>query len=312
VALHIGVVQRDPTPVYVSLLGENQTWNEQLGIKNLESTRIGGASFDLKDEDKGINKKVLLKHYMVVKDGTKYQLPVKHFRKPVCDYKKRKWTVGTGEAMGGNRGGQPEAFGGTQDWKEAFQDWNELIKKGQNKPLEGARILEEARKETLIKEYAEESGKEVAYAKNMLDLNPPTVKKIFTSAWGAGTLSVVPVVAGGLLQIGDSQRLPVYPLSNKNDRGRAEMLGTITIDLNGVEKTDSDAVRNVVRERIRIERNKLIGKENDTIDDFYGESEIYQAIVDLIVEDHCGRSESAKIYKEGTTEHIPSELPVTN
>ncbi|MCD8081669.1 MAG: hypothetical protein LUF04_15115, partial [Bacteroides sp.] len=224
-------------------------------------------------------------------DETKYQLPVKHFRKPVWDYKKRKWTVGTGEAMGGNRGGQPEAFGGTQDW-------NETIKNGQNNPLE------EARKRTLIKEYAEESGKEVANAESILDFNSPTVKKIFTSAWGAGTLSVVPVVTVVVLPTEGSQMLHADSLVDENDRGKAEMLGTITIDLNGVEKTNPDAVRNAVRERIRIERNKLIGNENDTRDDFYGESEIFQAIVDLIVEDHCEIPGSAKTYNEGINERI--------
>ena len=149
----------------------------------------------------------LLKHYMVVKNGAKYQFPIKHVYTPRENQSWRRNMPTTYTPNAGNRdthrGGQPEAFGGNHDLN-------------QNQTLNQS--LTTSRDATLNKEYAEENSDQ-----NRGGLQVQSSKK-FTSNWAAGTLSIAST---------DQDIQEGYQTNANQDsqnRGETEMAGTVVID----------------------------------------------------------------------------------
>ena len=182
-------------------------------------TRIGQQPApDVEDENP------ILKHYMVVKNGTTYQLPVKHFYQPGYVGGDLHWIPNdaqnhlhrapndhrenppTEAATYKGRSNQPEGFGGNQDWDD------ELIRDGQINVFA-------SRNATLWDEYQEESGRALAADATIAS------SKYYTSQWSVGTMSII-----STNQILDAVGFTSSPPGNVLSRGLAEMAGTITID----------------------------------------------------------------------------------
>ena len=141
----------------------------------------------------------ILKHYMVVRSGTRYQFPIKHLYAPGGS---GPYTPNAGALDG--RGSQPEGFGGNADLAPGQAINNEL--------------LTDRRLPTLRAEYLEEN-----HAHGGAVLNLARSKK-FGSVFGVGTLSITTTdaaLAPGHVANGSA------PTAN---RGEAEMAGTVVID----------------------------------------------------------------------------------
>lgn len=234
-----------------------------------------------------------LKHYMVVKNGTCYQFPVKYFYQPI-EEAPLSWQPDNrhpplpgapalpAEKTFGDRGYQPEGFGGNQDWNRNIQNgtW-------------GAPTLhvEDSRNSTLAHEYLEEArldGERIgvyssddpaagrhyqASDKTSQERERDIKLKIEKSKFFHATYPRPPKKNGqpnpptlnaGTLSIVSStvplqQRL--HPAESVPERGMAEMAGTIVIDcaplIQGPD-IENDALEHAVGNLLVVARNSLL------------------------------------------------------
>jgi Domain of unknown function (DUF4157) len=185
---------------------ENLVGNEQLNIRGDYSNRARITNDFVVG---GLNRNgSILKHYMVVKNGSLYQFPIKHVFQPreqaLNVFNPNPYNRLGRVLTSGNRGGQPEGFGGNTDLQ------NNQVQNNQN--------LTDLRNETLNHEYQEEN-----HAHGGANLNITRAKK-FGSAFGAGTLSIA--TTDQALVAGNN----AHALANTANRGEAEMAGTVVID----------------------------------------------------------------------------------
>lgn len=153
-----------------------------------------------------------LKHYMVVKNGTQYQFPVKHLKIPtLVDDQWWRPNAGREDKV---RGRQPEGFGGNQDWTLG-DDIDS-----------GKMSLFDSRSATLAHEYREEARRDDEMGFNI------ERSKLFHTQWGnprdphhiVGTLSIAST--GPHIELKSVH----HPEDKVEERGMAEMAGTIVID----------------------------------------------------------------------------------
>lgn len=185
----------------------------------------------------------LLKHYMVINNGTMFQLPIKYILQP----KKGRFKIGGITRPGFNpnsgdadiRGGQPEGFGGTDDLKYGT-------------PIKDEDVATR-RDVSLNKEYKEENHHHDGATINVVS------SKKFALPYGsyggmAGTISIAatnrPLVEGPSA---------LNDPSATTNRGRAEMAGSIVINcddlINGVLR--DDALEAAIGSKIEIARNNF-------------------------------------------------------
>ncbi|MET3431197.1 hypothetical protein ABIC71_000675 [Herbaspirillum seropedicae] len=186
---------------------------DTVNVRNLRNRRTAGEiianSFTVNGQDTTGAK---LKHYMVAKSGTRYQLPIKHLRAPRRFW--NGWAPNQGDADA-VRGGMPEPFGGNHDL-----DPGQVLN---DHPLANSRDT------TLATEYEEEGHPDRQPVGAGVFGAGTRSKKYHVNHGGyhaAGTLSIVNLADPADIQ---AQRHPNqrYGL---DDRGRAEMAGTISVD----------------------------------------------------------------------------------
>lgn len=231
-----------------------------------------------------------LKHYMVVKNGTCYQFPVKYFYQPIKKAP-RSWQPDNrhpplpgapalpAEKTFGDRGYQPEGFGGNQDWNPSIQSGTRRAP---------TLHVEDSRNSTLAHEYLEEArldGERVgvyssddpaagrhyqASDKTSQEAGTDIKLKIekskfFHAAYPRTDKPTAPPVrhAGTLSLVSSAVPLQerLHPTRRVPERGMAEMAGTIVIECAPlIHGTDvGDALERAVGDRLVLARNRLLG-----------------------------------------------------
>lgn len=259
-----------------------------------------------------------LKHYMVVKNGTCYQFPVKYFYQPIKEAT-RSWQPDNRPPPHppllappewktfGDRGYQPEGFGGTQDWNPSIQSgtWRAPtlhVEDSRNSTLaheyleearlDGARIGVYSSDDPAAGRHYQASDKTSEERETDIKLKiekskffhatyPRTDKPTAPPMRHAGTLSIVSSTVS--LQ----QRL--HPAGRVPERGMAEMAGTIVIDCAPlIHGTDvGDALERAVGDRLVLARNRLLGAAVSTglADPFASSGGILAHLVGMVAVD---------------------------
>lgn len=283
------VVQRNPIGTS-TVIGVGRSYdNDREGIRIEEMpemlrvyqdeerrTRVGIAPhLDALEKDTN----PLLKHYMVVKNGTSYQLPIKHLSMP------KENTDGEGTTFTPNagnedrrRGGQPEGFGGNQDWDDELVQDNQIN-------------LAASRDATLRHEYQEEARRPTGLGDNARLAS----SKYFNAGWAVGTMSVVSTDRP--LDVDGFRRSPEGDVERY---GEAEMAGTITIDCEDLFgrlhlpepgrniAPTREWLENKIGEKIRDKRNDLLISLDQPIPrntPFWYKAGILSHLVTMIAED---------------------------
>jgi hypothetical protein len=191
----------------------------------------------------GVNRAdYVLKHYAVIKNGTRYQVPIKYFSPPseVGVRNQVGWGRHTEYLPNNNqgndvRGGQPEAFGGVDDLPH-----NQQI----------TEYVETRRNQTLGREYAEENHNHRNATLNSIRSKKFALLPQGNGRGNAGTLSIVE----SNNDFGYLEKNQDGPFLN---RGQAEMAGAVAIETNDLIDgvLEKDDLEQEIGRRIELARN---------------------------------------------------------
>lgn len=238
-----------------------------------------------------------LKHYMVARNGTHYQFPVKRLNAP-----KRRGNKYIPDAGNENttQGLKVEAFGGTVEPRD----------------ISAESTLQESRIRTLLSEYHEEG--------HPLSETPPSFNeesiirsKIFVSDIpnfkSAGTISVVNVNEKDMIATQHGR-----PKTGFSSWGKAEMLGTIVIDCENLINSGDSSISLEelvarIREKIKIKHGDLMTRvfqsgtrPPNALGAFGDHSEILDELIEMVAEDVLTRRVEAQPIGQPQTTPPPS------